>query len=82
MIHFFFEGTSLEANEGQTLAAALLANHERITRITRGKSKPRGVFCGIGACFDCLVVVDGESNQRSCLVEVCDGMQVRIQDGA
>jgi predicted molibdopterin-dependent oxidoreductase YjgC len=82
MIVFFFDGESLEAREGQTLAAALLANHERITRLTRGKSKPRGIFCGIGACFDCLVIVNGESNQRSCLVEVCDGMQVKIQDGA
>ena len=82
MIVFFFDGESLEAREGQTLAAALLANHERITRLTRGKSKPRGIFWGIGACFDCLVIVTGESNQRSCLVEVCDGMQVKIQDGA
>ncbi len=82
MIVFFFDGESLEAREGQTLAAALLANHERITRLTRGKSKPQGIFCGIGACFDCLVIVNGESNQRSCLVEVCDGMQVKIQDGA
>lgn len=82
MIHFFFEGNSLQAQEGQSVAAALLENHERITRITRGKSKPRGIFCGIGACFDCLLIVDGESNQRSCLVEIKDGMQVKIQNGA
>ena len=82
MIHFFFEGNSIQAQEGQSVAAALLENHERITRITRGKSKPRGIFCGIGACFDCLLIVDGESNQRSCLVEIKDGMQVKIQNGA
>ncbi len=82
MIHFLFEGKSLQATEGQSLAAALLANQERITRYTRGKSTPRGIFCGIGVCFDCLLIVDGVSNQRSCLVEVKDGMQVRIEDGA
>jgi predicted molibdopterin-dependent oxidoreductase YjgC len=82
MIHFFFEGEPLPAQEGQSVAAAMLSNQERITRLTRGNSKPRGIFCGIGICFDCLVVVNGEKNQRSCLVEIKDGMQVRIQDGA
>lgn len=81
MITFVFEGESLHAEEGQSLAAALLANENRITRRTRINSKPRGIFCGIGVCFDCLLVVDGVMNQRSCITPVREGMVVRIQDG-
>ena len=81
MITFLFEGESLHAKDGQSLAAALLANENRITRRTRMNSKPRGIFCGIGICFDCLLVVDGVMNQRSCITPVREGMVVRIQDG-
>ena len=45
-------------------------------RSTRKGARPRGLFCGIGVCFDCLLTVDGEANQRACLVEVRDGMQI------
>jgi len=81
MIHFYFEGELLEAREGQSLAAALVQNQERITRLTRIKSTPRGLFCGIGSCFDCLLSINGVMNQRSCITEVQEGMVVQIQNG-
>lgn len=81
MINFQFEGESLIANEGQSVAAALLANQERITRQTRIMGKPRGIFCGIGVCFDCLVVIDDLPNQRSCITEIRAGMIVSVQHG-
>jgi len=81
MIHFSFEGVQLEAEAGQSLAAALIANQQRITRLTRINSTPRGIFCGIGQCFDCLLSVDGKLNQRSCITEVHEGMVVQIQNG-
>ena len=40
-----------------------------------------GLFCGIGICFDCLVIVDGKPNRRACLELAADGMQVRTQEG-
>ncbi len=81
MISFYFNGDPLPAIEGQSVASALMENHERITRNTRVKGKPRGVFCGIGVCFDCLVIIDGLSNQRSCLTEIKEGMNVQVQHG-
>src|SRR5678816_2490993 len=36
----------------------------------------RGPFCGMGACFDCRVTVDGRPNQRACLTKVDAGMEV------
>ncbi len=69
------DGQPLLAYEGETLAAALLAAGRRTFRHTVPGGHPRGVFCGIGVCFDCLVTVDG--NQiRACVTPVRDGMQV------
>ncbi len=81
VITFFFDGKELLANRGESIAAALISNGERITRVTRIHAQPRGVFCGIGICFDCLVVVDGINNQRACLIQVNQGMQVETQHG-
>jgi predicted molibdopterin-dependent oxidoreductase YjgC len=71
----------LTASPGQSVAAALLAHSERITRTTRFNNLPRGIFCGIGACFDCLIVVNGQRDQRSCITQVRTGMQVETQHG-
>ena len=82
MITFTFNGLPLTALDGQSVAAALIGNQERITRYTRHQDQPRGLFCGIGICFDCLLVIDGERNQRSCITTVCDGMVVEVQHGS
>ena len=42
---------------------------------------PRGVFCGMGVCFDCLVVIDGEPSRRACVTFVTEGMRVETQIG-
>ncbi len=43
---------------------------------------PRGPFCGMGVCFDCLVTVDGRPSQRACLTKVEAGMDVRSSPAA
>lgn len=80
-IAFTFDGESVIAYAGQTIAAVLLDHGFRTLRKTRGDEKSRGIFCGIGVCFDCLVVVNGLPNQRACLVEVQDRMIVETQIG-
>jgi predicted molibdopterin-dependent oxidoreductase YjgC len=79
-VELLLDGRRVEAFEGETVAAVLLAEGELATRRTV-KGEPRGVFCGIGVCFDCLVVVDGVPNTRACMTWVRDGMQVSRQDG-
>lgn len=81
-LQFTFDGQSVTAIPGQSIGAALLAAGQRSLRKTRFNKKDRGIFCGIGVCFDCLVVVDGVSNQRACLIEVKSGMKVQKQDGS
>ena len=81
MTTFFFGDKEISAEPGQSVGAALIAAGYRSWRTTRHGGAPRGVFCGIGICFDCLVVVNGRPNQRACLAEVRDGDQVRPQEG-
>jgi predicted molibdopterin-dependent oxidoreductase YjgC len=71
-----FDGQDVAAYEGESIAAALLAADRRTTRLTRHAAAPRGLFCAIGACHDCLVRVDGSGPVRSCLTPVRDGMDV------
>ena len=81
-VRYFLDGEELHALAGQMVAAAILASGRRILRHTRFEAKPRGIFCGIGICFDCLVLIDGIPNQRACIVEIKEGMQVATQQGA
>jgi len=81
-IKFYFNDQEIAGLAGQSVGAALLANGDRILRKTRFNEKGRGVFWGIGVCFDCLVVIDGISNQRACITEIKSGMKVQTQVGS
>jgi aerobic-type carbon monoxide dehydrogenase small subunit (CoxS/CutS family) len=74
------DGEPLPFVEGQTVAAALVATGRLAWRTTRVGHRPRGVFCGIGVCFDCLVTVDGARGQRACLVPARPGMTVTTEE--
>ena len=70
------DGTRVAARAGDSVAAALLAAGLRAFRMTAVSGAPRGPFCMIGTCFDCVVTIDGERNVPACLVRVADGMRV------
>jgi D-hydroxyproline dehydrogenase subunit alpha len=72
-----FDGREIPVRPGQTVAAALWQAGVRAWRTTRVAGRPRGLFCGIGACFDCLVTVDGSANVRACLEPARPGSDVR-----
>jgi predicted molibdopterin-dependent oxidoreductase YjgC len=74
------DGRPVTAYEGETVAALLLAEGHVAMRTTPGGA-PRGIFCGMGVCFDCLVVLDGVPNTRACVTWVREGMAVQRQDG-
>ncbi|GGT00967.1 (2Fe-2S)-binding protein [Nonomuraea spiralis] len=71
-----FRGTTVRAEPGQSVGAALVAAGILDWRTTRVAGRPRGLFCGIGVCFDCLITVDGVPDQRACLVPARDGMRL------
>lgn len=78
---FLFDGREVPFAEGQTIGAALAAAGVRAWRTTRFGGRPRGLFCGIGICFDCLLDVDGRPNQRACMVPARPGAVVNSQHG-
>ncbi len=77
-----FEGRAIEAAPGDSVAAALLATGVSATRETPVSGAPRAPFCMMGACFECLVEIDGEENVQACMTTVRDAMTVRRQRGA
>ena len=77
-----FEDQPLQAWEGESVAAALLAAGHAVTRTTPVSGSARGPFCLMGTCFECLVEIDGQPNRQACAVQVREGLQVRRMDGA
>lgn len=70
-----FDGASIGLPDGANLAAALLTAGVNVFRHTPVSGAPRGPFCMMGACFDCLVEIDGVVRQ-ACMVEVTEGLNI------
>jgi NADPH-dependent 2,4-dienoyl-CoA reductase/sulfur reductase-like enzyme len=77
-VAFQFEGREILGRPSETLAAALIAAGERELRETH-KGERRGIFCGMGVCQECLVEIDGRSNQRACMTKLERPISVRRQ---
>ena len=74
-IAFQFNGREIEALQGETVGAALSAAGIVALRKTLSGAS-RGLFCGMGACWDCVVTVDGRIGQRACQTQAVEGMRV------
>jgi hypothetical protein len=81
-ISFDFEGRSVTAREGESVAAALVAAGLRGFRATPVSGASRAPWCMMGVCFDCLLEIDGVASRQACMVPVEPGMRVRRQRGA
>ncbi|KAB2352728.1 (2Fe-2S)-binding protein [Actinomadura rudentiformis] len=80
-IEITMDGLPVAGVAGQTIAGVLLAGGRRAWR--QGPSgAPRGVFCGIGVCFDCLVTVNDDRDVRACRRRAQDGDIVVSQSRA
>ena len=73
------DGERILAYEGETIAAALLAAGKRIFRYTKKKKEPRSIYCGIGVCYECGMIVDGKPNTRVCLTLAVPNCKVQTQ---
>jgi predicted molibdopterin-dependent oxidoreductase YjgC len=80
-VRIYVNGKPLRAIEGEPIAAALLAAGIRQFRKTPKYGTPRGLFCAIGRCTDCIMTVDGKPNVRTCVTPVKDGMIIETQKG-
>lgn len=78
---FTYDGVEMEGYEGESIAMAFKAAGVEVHRFTAKRHEPRGIFCAIGRCTDCVMVVDGKPNVRTCMTPLVAGMDVRTQDG-
>ena len=76
------DGRPVRVPAGEMAVGALYAAGLAACRTTPVTGKPRGPWCMMGVCFDCLVVIDGAPNRQACLTPVIDGMRIERQDGA
>ena len=81
---FNFDGELVAAMDGDTVAAALWASGIRALRLSPRTGAPRGMFCAMGVCQECVVRVNGRVS-TSCNTPAEPGMDVRsfvLYDGA
>jgi sarcosine oxidase subunit alpha len=74
-ITLLVDGRPVKAYEGETVHAALTAEGIRDFRVSKAGS-PRGIFCGMGICYECLVTIDNLPDQRACMTIVRDRMEI------
>lgn len=81
LVTFTLDGKEMTGYEGEPIAAALKAAGVMVHRYTAKKHEPRGIFCAIGRCTDCVMIVDGKPNIRTCVTPLTEGMNVQTQYG-
>lgn len=74
------EGRAHRVPAGQSVASAMLAVGLSRTRASAVSASPRAPYCMMGACYECLVVIDGAPNQQACLTPLREGMVIECQD--
>ena len=79
-MQFDWNGSSITAQPGDTIASALYRSGVRTFTHSYEYGRPRGLFCLTGACPNCMVNVDGVPNVRSCCTPVRDGLKVLAQN--
>jgi hypothetical protein len=81
-VSIVIDGVPFTARAGDSVAAALLVSGRLACRTTPVTGAPRGPFCMMGVCFDCLVTIDDRANQQGCLIVVAPGMRIATQHEA
>lgn len=79
-VTFFYNGKEVVGFEGEPIAVSLRALGVMTHRHTE-KGSPRGIFCAIGRCTDCVMIVNGKPNIRTCVTPLVAGMDVKTQYG-
>jgi predicted molibdopterin-dependent oxidoreductase YjgC len=80
-VTIFVDGRSLKANATDSVTAAMLGEGIDSCRTTTVSGRPRAPYCMMGACFDCLVIIDGRGSRQGCMTRVRCGMSVETQFG-
>ena len=77
IVTIYLDDAPLRVPAGETVAAALLAAGVAVFHSAPRHGTPRGPYCMIGNCYECLVEIDGMPYRQACLTTVADGMRVQ-----
>jgi len=80
-VKIFFENKPITALENEPIASALINAGIKVFRKTHKERQSRSIFCGIGRCTDCVMIVNGNPNVRTCVTRVEEGMTIEQQVG-
>lgn len=78
-VSFTLDGVEYRGRQGEPLAVALWAAGVRRLGTSEQRMTPRGIYCAIGHCFECRLSVDGQRDQRACLVPLKVGLRAERQ---
>ncbi|MBS3819699.1 (2Fe-2S)-binding protein [bacterium] len=67
----------LTAYHGETLATVLLSAGKKIMRKSLKNKNPRGYYCGMGICNECLVKLEDETRVRACQTLAEPSMKIK-----
>jgi D-hydroxyproline dehydrogenase subunit gamma len=79
-ITVYFEGKAITCRATDSVAAVVLSADPGHTRRTPVRNAPRAPYCMMGACFECLMEIDGVENRQACMILARDGMKIQRQD--
>jgi predicted molibdopterin-dependent oxidoreductase YjgC len=78
-VRITIDGAEVRCRAGDSVAAALYASGRADCRDTVVHGVPRGPYCMMGICYDCLVTIDGAANRQACMTQVREGMHIERQ---
>ena len=81
LVSLTIDGMTHVGRHGDSVAALLLEAGHLACRRSPVSGEPRGPYCMMGVCFECLVDVDGIANRQACLVPIAEGMKVETGEG-
>ena len=80
-VTFYFDGKPIQGFEGEPVAAALYAAGYKTLHFSQKNHQGRSIYCAIGRCNECRMVVNGRANVRTCVEPLAEGMIVETQIG-
>jgi len=79
LITLYINDNAFKVAQGISVAAALLQNGMKTNRHTLVSGSPRGSYCMMGVCFECLVEINQQANKQACMTIVAADMRIKYQ---
>jgi len=76
------DGKMVRAYPGESVAAALMASGRYALGESLRRKRAQGLYCGMGVCYECTMVIEGRPNVRACQTKAVPGMNIVTQRGS